>query len=776
MSKENISAILGPTNTGKTYSALKKLYNYESGVIGFPLRLLARENYDFAKKEFGEKNVALITGEEKIIPEHAKYFFCTVESIPENINFEFVAIDEVQMAADFERGFCFTEKIINKKGLLETLFIGSSSIETILRKIYPQIKVLTKPRLSKLSYCGYKNISRLPQRSAVIAFSLIDVYEIANKIKQSFGGVSVVMGALSPEVRNAQVKLFEDGKVDHIVATDAIGLGLNLNIKNIFFSDLIKFDGLRKRPLTYDEISQIAGRAGRYLNDGFFGVTGNLKSLHTELISFIENYKFNEIKKIYWRNSNLNFSTPKNLLNSLVKKTEKKFLITKRNASDQRCLKILSNDKSVLNEIKISKTLKMLWEICSIPDYSKDLDEFHSRFLKKVFFFFIKKKSIPESWIEMQLNQIKKKTSKISELNYKISQIRKWSFLSFKSNWINCNIKFQKKIKKIENDLSINLHNQLISEFIGEFKNFEITSETGKSIENVIKNNGEDKILLGKEEIGKIIGFSIKIYSNFGSNKNNFVNKILTSSLKNIIEKYIKQFTEADFMQIKFCADGKIFWKESLIAQFLKGHKLSKPQIKLFYDDYFVIHKMLIEKKIKEFFEFMVEKNFSFLGKLEKLKKSSKFFRALDFSISENLGHCRKKKLSIFYNQLEKNEIKFFQKAGLKKGFVFFFFNSKGSSKFRQMLINVYFAVKREKFYEKNFYFLNTFSSSEEHKIFEKIGYYLIKLGTKKVLIHFEYIEKLEKKKRILKNSVKKNINSLEKLYFKFPMKFVFYD
>ena len=229
------------------------------------------------------------------------------------------------MAADFERGFCFTEKIINKRGLLETLFIGSSSMETILRKIYPQIKVLTKPRLSKLSYCGYKNISRLPQRSAVIAFSLIDVYEIANKIKQSFGGVSVVMGALSPEVRNAQVKLFEDGKVDHIVATDAIGLGLNLNIKNIFFSDLIKFDGLRKRPLTYDEISQIAGRAGRYLNDGFFGVTGNLKSLHNELISFIENYKFNEIKKIYWRNSNLNFSTPKNLLNSLVKKLRKNF-------------------------------------------------------------------------------------------------------------------------------------------------------------------------------------------------------------------------------------------------------------------------------------------------------------------------------------------------------------------------------------------------------------------------------------------------------------------
>ena len=297
MDKEKISAILGPTNTGKTYSALRKLYNYNNGVVGSPLRLLARENYDFAKNEFGENNVALITGEEKIIPNTARYFFCTVESIPENLNFEFVAIDEIQLASDFERGFCFTEKIINKKGLLETLFIGSSSMETILKKIYPDIKIFKKPRLSKLSYCGYKNISRLPKRSAVIAFSLIDVYEIANKIKQSFGGVSVVMGALSPEVRNAQVKLFEDGKVDHIVATDAIGLGLNLNIKNIFFSNIIKFDGLRKRMLTFDEISQIAGRAGRFLNNGFFGVTGNLKSLSNDLISFVEDYKFNEIKK-----------------------------------------------------------------------------------------------------------------------------------------------------------------------------------------------------------------------------------------------------------------------------------------------------------------------------------------------------------------------------------------------------------------------------------------------------------------------------------------------
>ena len=387
MRKSIVTAILGPTNTGKTYSAFKKLYNYKNGVIGFPLRLLARENYDLARNEFGERNVALITGEEKIIPSDPKYYFCTVESIPENIDFEFVAIDEVQLSADFERGYNFTEKIIKKKGLLETLFLGSNSMEPILKLMYPNINILKKPRLSKLSYCGYKNLSRLPQRSAVIAFSLVDVYEIANKIKQSFGGVSVVMGALSPEVRNAQVKLFEDGKVDHIVATDAIGLGLNLNIKNIFFSDIIKFDGLNKRILSYDEISQIAGRAGRYLNNGSFGVTGKLKSLAPELVSFIENYEYSQINKIYWRNSELDFRSPKFLLNSLKIKSKKSYFVTKRNASDQRYLRILLNDQLIINEVKTPKVLRILWDLCKIPDYSKDLDEFHSRFLKKSLFF-----------------------------------------------------------------------------------------------------------------------------------------------------------------------------------------------------------------------------------------------------------------------------------------------------------------------------------------------------------------------------------------------------
>ena len=270
----NISAILGPTNTGKTFFAIKKMLKCDNGVIGFPLRLLARENYEYTKGIVGESKVALITGEEKIIPKAAKYFFCTVESIPKNYSFDYVGIDEIQLASDFERGYVFTDKLLNILGNKETVFMGSISAEKILKKIYPDIKILKKKRLSNLTYSGYKNIARLPKRSAVIAFSQLDIYQFATRIKQIYGGVSIVMGALSPEVRNAQVKLFEDGKVDYIVATDAIGLGMNLNIKYVFFTSLVKFDGRNKRKLTFDELAQIAGRAGRYLNDGFFWDNG----------------------------------------------------------------------------------------------------------------------------------------------------------------------------------------------------------------------------------------------------------------------------------------------------------------------------------------------------------------------------------------------------------------------------------------------------------------------------------------------------------------------
>ena len=435
--KNRISAILGPTNTGKTYEAIKRLLAHSNGVLGFPLRLLARENYELTKAIVGKDKVALITGEEKIVPDDAKYFFCTVESIPRELGFDFVGIDEVQLASDYERGYIFTDRVLKNIGVKETVFMGSEAAETILKRIYPDIKVIKKSRLSQITYCGYKNLSRLPKRSAIIAFSQMDVYEFATRIKQMHGGVSIVMGALSPEVRNAQVKLFEEGKVDYIVATDAIGLGLNLDIKYVFFSSIKKFDGFNERRLTNDEVAQIAGRAGRYVNDGYFGTTGELKNLSDEIVKFVENYSYSELQNFYWRNSSLNFESSKRLIQYLSKKPENFFFKLKRNASDERYLKLLIKDFEVKEQLTKPNNLKILWEVCGVPDYSKNLDEHHTIFLKRVFLYLAKDKKISEDWIKTSLEEIKKKTNKISKLNYKLSQIRVWSFIAFKDKWIN---------------------------------------------------------------------------------------------------------------------------------------------------------------------------------------------------------------------------------------------------------------------------------------------------------------------------------------------------
>ena len=511
MRKSIVTAILGPTNTGKTYSAFKKLYNYKNGVIGFPLRLLARENYDLARNEFGESNVALITGEEKIIPSDPKYYFCTVESIPENIDFEFVAIDEVQLSADFERGYNFTEKIIKKKGLLETLFLGSNSMEPILKLMYPNINILKKPRLSKLSYCGYKNLSRLPQRSAVIAFSLVDVYEIANKIKQSFGGVSVVMGALSPEVRNAQVKLFEDGKVDHIVATDAIGMGINMDLNNVFFSSIKKFDGKKIRRLRLSEISQIAGRAGRYLNDGSFGITGECGEISPEEIELLETHKIDDINTIFWRNPKLNFKNGDILIKSLEEKPKKNWLKKIAEGEDEKILKYILKDTEKLQIFNNENELKLLWECCQIPDFVKKTYGNHLEVVGKVFNFLRENPGkITNKYMKQQLSMLDKLDGNVDSISNRIANVRTWSYVANKNGWVENQDYWIERAKFLEDKLSDRLHDELTKSFIDKRASVlakglkqDIIFET-KIVEN-------EKVMINNQFIGNLKGLKLEL-------------------------------------------------------------------------------------------------------------------------------------------------------------------------------------------------------------------------------------------------------------------------
>ena len=747
----HLKAILGATNTGKTYSAILKMKEYNSGAIGFPLRLLARENFEKGKKIFGEQKVALITGEEKIIPENAMFYFCTVESMPKMF-FEFIAIDEVQLAANFERGHHFTDKIINFRGTKETWFLGSSSIKNMLRTIIPDLKIVNRSRFSKLNYYGYKNLTRLPKRSAVIAFSQIEIYSLAEKLKKFKGGVSVVTGALSPDARNKQLSLFENGDVDYIVATDAIGLGLNLDIKHVFFSNIVKFDGRKQRYLTFDEIAQIAGRAGRYENDGFFGITENLKKFNNELVEHIENYKFIEIKHLYWRNSDLDFSSSKNLMRSLTKRSRNNSLILKKNSDDIESLKILTQDENISNTIKEKKKLKLLWDICSIPNYTKTLVEYHTEVLREIsFYLIVEQKKIPFDLVNKKISQILNVNNEnISSINLRIAKIRIWSYISYKNNWLENPILIQSKIKHIENVLSLKLHKGLIRRFVNnDFMDGKVCSQENRSDLISLKEN---KLLINKRIVGQFEGFSLKLSSDIIYRKKEiFFQKFLKGKIKSLINDLTKKFLDEDVKNLKFNLDGNILWNDALIGKFLKGKDLYNPTIKIFVDyNYDTAKKIEIQRKLKEYLSYLKQKYFPVFSKLIqecKDKKHSSSFRAISYALYENFGYCSKQHYFSYYKQLSVPEVKLLKKLGLEVGNKFIYFKNETFDKkyFSHMLISTFHMVKLNKILSEKVLIKEkkSFNSKRIFNSYKKFGFYKLKIFSKQYLVYFLLFERL---------------------------------
>jgi len=384
-SLKKIIALLGPTNTGKTHDAIEKMLEHESGIFGLPLRLLAREVYEKCIRKIDSNKVALITGEEKIIPNSADFFICTVESMPKDKAVDFVAVDEIQMCADKERGHIFTDRLLHARGDKLTMFLGSQIMRNIIHDLVDGVDFIKKERFSKLSYSGYKKISRLDRKTAIIAFSIEEVYALAELVKRQKGGAAVIMGSLSPKTRNAQVELYQSGDVDYLVATDAIGMGLNMDIDQIYFSNLKKFDGKQTRRLNLVEMSQIAGRAGRYKNNGNFGTTGDCETLNSDEIEKIENHTLPNTKMIYWRNSNLNFETEKKLIVSLEEKPTLSNLIRTSESTDEIVLRFLLK-KNKENNI-YSRNLKLLWECCQIPDFERKAYGQHINVVDTVFKF-----------------------------------------------------------------------------------------------------------------------------------------------------------------------------------------------------------------------------------------------------------------------------------------------------------------------------------------------------------------------------------------------------
>jgi ATP-dependent RNA helicase SUPV3L1/SUV3 len=460
-------AVLGPTNTGKTHLAVERMLGHASGMIGLPLRLLAREIYDRIVAARGARCVALITGEEKIVPPRPQYYVCTVEAMPLSVEVEFLAVDEIQLAADPERGHVFTHRLLHARGKAETMLLGAGTMAPLVRRLLPHAEIQTRDRFSELTYAGPKKLTRLPRRSAVVAFSAEQVYAIAELIRRQRGGAAVVMGSLSPRTRNAQVALYQSGEVDFLVATDAIGMGLNMDVDHVAFAGLRKFDGRRTRFLHPQEIGQIAGRAGRYQKNGTFGVTGEAEDMDPDLVEAVEHHSFEPVAGAEWRNPKLDFSSLAGLLKSLARPPEREGLKLSAEALDETTLKVLAGDDELQSRLRDRTNLVRLWDVCQTPDFRKLALEEHAG-LAKAFFLQLTTggRRIGDDWIARQYGHLDRTDGEIDALAARLANVRTLAYVANRPDWLADPAEWQGRTRALEDRLSDTLHEKLMARFV----------------------------------------------------------------------------------------------------------------------------------------------------------------------------------------------------------------------------------------------------------------------------------------------------------------------
>jgi len=664
---KKIVALLGPTNTGKTHDAIEKMIEFDSGIFGLPLRLLAREVYEKCVKKIGINKVALITGEEKIIPNSASFFICTVESMPKDKVVDFVAIDEIQMCADKERGHIFTDRLLYARGEELTMFLGSQVMKNIINDLIEGVDFLKKERFSKLSYGGYKKISRLDGKVAIIAFSIEEVYAIAELVRRQKGGAAVIMGSLSPKTRNSQVELYQSGDVDYLVATDAIGMGLNMDIEQIYFSNLKKFDGKKTRRLNLVELSQIAGRAGRYKNNGIFGTTGDCENLNSDEIEKIESHILPNTKLLYWRNSNLNFDSVEKLFSSLEIKPTEKNLIRANDSIDEIVLRFLLK-KNVENNT-YSKNLKLLWECCQIPDFERKAYGQHISVVDAVFkFLSIRKKRIPSEYMKIQLSGLEKKHGNIDVLANRISNVRTWSYVANKKNWVENSDYWIQLTKNIEDNLSDRLHEELTKSFID--KKISILARGLKQDMILETDVSEDnKLLINKQYVGKLKG--LKFIIDFESkNLDVDLKSIRKAARKGVEEELIKRtgrIIKDDNLSID--QENKIIWLDSPIAKIKKGEDYLNPEIEIIADEALPLNiRKDLENFIKNWLSTHISETLKDLINLTKIKIENQYLRALSFQLYENNGVLKRNKIDEIIKLVPKEERKKLWNMGIKIG------------------------------------------------------------------------------------------------------------
>ena len=577
-----IKAVLGPTNTGKTHLAIERMLAHASGIIGFPLRLLARENYDRMVARKGARHVALITGEEKIVPPEARWFSCTVEAMPLDRDAEFLAVDEIQLCADPDRGHVFTDRLLHARGLVETMLLGAETIRPLLQRLVPQASVETRPRMSQLTHAGPAKLVKLPPRSAVVAFSAAEVYAIAELIRRRRGGCAVVMGRLSPRTRNAQVALYQEKEVDFLVATDAIGMGLNMDVNHVAFAAMGKFDGHRPRRLTPAEVAQIAGRAGRGMRDGSFGTTAQCPPLGDEVAAAVEAHSFEALEQLCWRNSDLDLSHIDALLATLMVPPPRAGLVKGNDAADLETLAALAHDPDIRRLAQGRRQVRRLWEACQIPDFRKLTDDTHTKLCARVFGHIARDQHLPTDWLAGQIGALARPEGDIDTLMQRLAGIRVWSYIAARPDWVRDSAHWQGRAREVEDLLSDALHERLTSRFVDRrAAHLMRRLEAGESQDLLSAVTRRGEVIVEGHPVGQVGGFGFVPDPSAEGDEKRLVLRAARRALREEMPRRVAVVETAPDSALEFGADASLVWDDTPIARLRRGTSVLRPRVQV---------------------------------------------------------------------------------------------------------------------------------------------------------------------------------------------------
>ena len=663
-----VTAVLGPTNTGKTHLAIERMLAHSSGLIGLPLRLLAREVYNRAVERAGADAVALVTGEEKIKPPNPRFWVATVEAMPRDLDVAFLAVDEIQLASDFERGHVFTDRMLHRRGREETLVLGAATMRPIVERLLPGASLVSRPRLSQLSFAGEKKLTRLPRRSAIVAFSADEVYAIAELIRRQRGGAAVVLGALSPRTRNAQVALYQSGEVDYMVATDAIGMGLNLDVDHVAFASDRKFDGYQFRKLSPSELAQIAGRAGRATRDGTFGTTGRCPPFETELAQALESHTFEPVKIVQWRNTDLDFSSIGALQASLATAPTETALTRAPVAEDILVLDHAVRDEDVRALIGTPADVERLWDVCQIPDYRRIAPATHAELVVSIFGFLMRDGRIPTDWFARQIGQADRVDGDIDTLSTRIAHIRTWTFAANRPDWLADPEHWQEVTRGVEDKLSDALHERLTERFVDRRTSRLMRRlRENAMLEPEINKTGE--VVVEGHTIGRLDGFVFVPDASSGGSEAKALQNAAQKALAGEIAARAARLADAPAEQFVLAADGTVRWTGAAVGKLVAGEEVLRPRIRLVADEHLTgAPRDAVDARLDRWVKSHVEKLLGPLFALAAAADVTGIARGVAFQLIEALGVLDRQRVAEEVKGLGQPERATLRKYGVRFG------------------------------------------------------------------------------------------------------------